>query len=280
MISKGIGMKNLQMWIDTFSEIHEEKQLPFNTHFAKKQLSEDECQIYTIFHAAVLLADGVITDEQQRLYKFWLPSISDNISLSELLQSALNFSPEDLKIAINIIEKDNLFIHFILDTLVFCYVSGEINHTKKEIINEIINILNIDEKDFSDIIKATQSILGISNEEKVFIEENSIINSLSQSSWVEFSVGNIFLKHEISITMRISTRPRSNHSLVVMLSSIYSDFKLIVNEGNIVHSGEVIAINENNKEDKILSTFSGYITAITPTDSYTNIQFRYHPIII
>ncbi|MGR4626535.1 hypothetical protein K9U65_17955 [Providencia stuartii] len=168
-------MKNLQMWIDTFSEIHEEKQLPFNTHFAKKQLSEDECQIYTIFHAAVLLADGVITDEQRRLYKFWLPSISDNTSLSELLQSASNFSPEDLKIAINIIEKDNLSIHFILDTLVFCYVSGGINHAQKEIINEIINILNITEKDFNDIIKATQSVLGIRNEEKVFIEKKVLL---------------------------------------------------------------------------------------------------------
>lgn len=276
MISKGIGMKNLQMWIDTFSEIHEEKQLPFNTHFAKKQLSEDECQIYTIFHAAVLLADGVITDEQRRLYKFWLPSISDNTSLSELLQSASNFSPEDLKIAINIIEKDNLSIHFILDTLVFCYVSGEINHAQKEIINEIINILNIDEKDFNDIIKATQSVLGISNEEKVFIEENSIINFLSQSLWTEFSVGNIFLKNEISII--INTKKSTTNSWYMAFT--YPDFKLIVNEGDIVHSGEVIAINENNKEDKILSTFSGYITAITPTDSYTNIQFKYHPIII
>lgn len=276
MISKGIGMKNLQMWIDTFSEIHEEKQLPFNTHFAKKQLSEDECQIYTIFHAAVLLADGVITDEQQRLYKFWLPSISDNTSLSELLQSALNFSPEDLKIAINIIEKDNLSIHFILDTLVFCYVSGEINHAQKEIINEIVNILNIDEKDFSDIVKATQSVLGISNEEKVFIEENSIINSLSQSLWTEFSVGNIFLKNEISIIIN------TKKSTIIQwyMPFTYPDFKLIVNKGDIVHSGGVVAINENNKEDKILSTFSGYITAITPTDSHTNIQFRYHPIII
>ncbi len=276
MISKGIGMKNLQMWIDTFSEIHEEKQLPFNTHFAKKQLSEDECQIYTIFHAAVLLADGVITDEQRRLYKFWLPSISDNTSLSELLQSASNFSPEDLKIAINIIEKDNLSIHFILDTLVFCYVSGGINHAQKEIINEIINILNITEKDFNDIIKATQSVLGIRNEEKVFIEENSIINSLSQSLWTEFSVGNIFLKNEISIIIN-TKKSTINSGLMVFM---YPDFKLIVNEGDIVHSGEVIAINKNNKNDKISSTFSGYITAITPNDRYSEIQFKYHPIII
>ncbi|WP_272582928.1 hypothetical protein [Providencia sp. PROV261] len=269
-------MKNLQMWIDTFSEIHEEKQLPFNTHFAKKQLSEDECQIYTIFHAAVLLADGVITDEQRRLYKFWLPSISDNTSLSELLQSASNFSPEDLKIAINIIEKDNLSIHFILDTLVFCYVSGGINHAQKEIINEIINILNITEKDFNDIIKATQSVLGIRNEEKVFIEENSIINSLSQSLWTEFSVGNIFLKNEISIIIN-TKKSTINSGLMVFM---YPDFKLIVNEGDIVHSGEVIAINKNNKNDKISSTFSGYITAITPNDRYSEIQFKYHPIII
>ncbi len=276
MISKGIGMKNLQMWIDTFSEIHEEKQLPFNTHFAKKQLSEDECQIYTIFHAAVLLADGVITDEQRRLYKFWLPSISDNTSLSELLQSASNFSPEDLKIAINIIEKDNLSIHFILDTLVFCYVSGGINHAQKEIINEIINILNITEKDFNDIIKATQSVLGISNEEKVFIEENSIINFLSQSLWTEFSVGNIFLKNEISIIINTKKSTINSGRMVFM----YPDFKLIVNEGDIVHSGEVIAINKNNKNDKISSTFSGYITAITPNDLYSEIQFKYHPIII
>lgn len=277
MISKGIGMKNLQMWIDTFSEIHEEKQLPFNTHFAKKQLSEDECQIYTIFHAAVLLADGVITDEQRRLYKFWLPSISDNTSLSELLQSASNFSPEDLKIAINIIEKDNLSIHFILDTLVFCYVSGGINHAQKEIINEIINILNITEKDFNDIIKATQSVLGISNEEKVFIEENSIINSLSQSSWTEFSVGNIFLKDEALITMQIRTK---FSGLLLWAKDMSSEFKLIVNRGDIIHSGEVIAINKNNKNDKISSTFSGYITAITPNDLGSEIQFKYHPIII
>lgn len=278
MISKGIGMKNLQMWVDTFSEIYEEKQLPFNTHFAKKQLSVDECQIYAIFHAAVLLADGVITDEQRRLYKFWLPSISDNISLSELLQSALNFSPEDLKIAINIIEKDNLSIHFILDTLVFCYVSGEINHAQKEIINEIINILNIDEKDFSDIIKATQSVLGISNEEKVFIEDNSIINSLSQSSWTEFSVGNIFLKDTILITMKIRTRFSSEP--FSWFVDKYPEFKLIVNKSDIIHSDEVIAINEKNEDDKILSTFNGYITAITPNDSHSDIQFRYHPIII
>lgn len=278
MISKGIGMKNLQMWIDTFSEIHEEKQLPFNTHFEKKQSSEDESQIYTIFHAAVLLADGVITDEQRRLYKFWLPSISDNTSLNELLQSVLNFSPEDLKIAINIIEKDNLFIHFILDTLVFCYISGEINHTQKEIINEIINILNIDKKDFNDIIKATQSVLGISNEEKVFIEENSIINSLSQSSWTEFLVKNVFLKDEALITMQIRTKNSSDPFSWPINRS--SEFKLIVNRGDIIHSGEVIAINKNNKNDNISSTFSSYITAITPNDRYSEIQFKYHPIII
>ncbi|MER5061507.1 hypothetical protein, partial [Providencia stuartii] len=94
-----------------------------------------------------------------------------------------------------------------------------------------------------------------------------IINSLSQSSWTEFSVGNIFLKDEALITIKI----RAKNPF---------EFKIIVNRCNIIHSGEVIAINQNNKEDKILSTFSGYITAITLTDSCTNIQFKYHPIII
>ncbi len=80
-------MKNLNFWLESFDKLRVERN-PFKAHITVDSLNEHEQNQYAVLQATFVLANGVINQDQERLYGFWLTAINNNLSLSNVITQA------------------------------------------------------------------------------------------------------------------------------------------------------------------------------------------------
>lgn len=180
-------MNNLSNWLSTFEELKEQRQPVFKKHLVAEELNEHEQNIYAVLHAAFILFNGSITKNQERLYSFWLHSISEDLKLSEVINQAQEFDSEKLKEAIALIENKELFELILLDVLVFTRLEGGLSNDLKQILNEWCQLLNIKKEAIESVVSISDHILGVDEPKQPKL--TSTIESLFKNQvWSEFYI--------------------------------------------------------------------------------------------
>ncbi|MGI3477181.1 hypothetical protein ACRU1U_20075, partial [Providencia stuartii] len=183
-------MSNYETWINSLDNLIEKRQPAFRIHVLADKLNSSEKESYLKFHAAFLLLNGSISAEQRRLYEFWLPSLNQEQTISDILEQALHYSEEDISAFISLIEQHDILDIFLLDILVFSQLSGKLSDEQKTILNKILNVLNAEQELVDDVISFSRMIL-----ENNLIDKNNksetILNLLLNNVWHEFYLNDI-----------------------------------------------------------------------------------------
>ncbi len=178
-------MKNFKNWMSTFDTLNNTNVKPFEKHIVADLLSAHEKNIYTSLHTAFLLFNGSITDEQERLYQFWLSAISEGLCLSDVIGQAQDLHSEKLKEAVELVKEKDLFVHLLLDILVFCRLDGGLSHELKQILNEWCQYLAVEQAVITDVVTISDHILGIDNEAPIKATD-TVIKVIANPIWSEF----------------------------------------------------------------------------------------------
>ena len=183
-------MKSITDWLDSLHKIKESKLPKFKKHIASEKLSEHEANLYALFLLSITAFDGNLSKNQERLFQFYLPSVSEGLKLSELLSLTQDFDSSNLNTAIKLLEDNDLKCHFLLDLLIFSRIDGKVSNDKKEILDKLCQALFINKEDVEQVIYVSDQVLGINKE--INVKSNDVIYQLiSNDIWVEFYVQKI-----------------------------------------------------------------------------------------
>lgn len=180
-------MNNLKSWINTFEELKELQKKPFEQHLASSILNEHEQNCYSVLHTAFILFNGSISQSQERLYKFWLPAISTELKLSEVINQAQGLDGDKLRESIKLIKEKELFELLLLDVLVFSRLDGSLSEDLKNILNECCQLFEIKQQTMNDVLAICDSILGIEILKTPKLNV-TLAKLIGNSTWSEFYI--------------------------------------------------------------------------------------------
>ncbi len=153
-------MPDLKEWLRKFDCIYDRGCYRYQPHITASTLNDYQIQSYTALHAAFVLFNGSINEKQERLYKFWLPSISNKLSLPDVIHMANKFNANDLEETIALFYYGNFKYHLLLDVYVFVSLGKNITEDFKIALNEWCHVLCISPDDFLIIKHLGDLILG------------------------------------------------------------------------------------------------------------------------
>ncbi|EPT9249735.1 hypothetical protein ACVTNF_001903 [Photobacterium damselae] len=268
-------MNNLNFWLENFDKLRVERN-PFKAHIIANSLNEYEQNQYAVLQAAFVLANDAISQDQERLYGFWLAAINNNLSLSNVITQAQVVDLDALRDGINLLEEKGLIEHFLIDVLVFTRLAGGLTDNLKTILSEWCQLLSLSEVQLNDVIALTDHILGVEESRVVKLTPTTEL-LLTNQIWQEFCVKPLTKKlltnsinggiWSVEDTISIECDINFTNTIVIFknLSKIdHKNSKLtLTNVGlinpvfdlyNVAMSFEqVIAIGEFDKEKKITS---------------------------
>jgi hypothetical protein len=178
-------MDKLDTWLASLEEIVDANLLPFKPHIIQECFSEHEKNAYVKLHVAIILFNGRITADQERLYQFYLPSISTEIKLSEGIRQAEAMDSNELKHCIEIVRDKNVEYHFLLDILVFLRLGGELKENARKILNRYCAATQIDNQQAEQVIFISDCIAGV-NDSVVPVDKDILLSLLNNQMWLEF----------------------------------------------------------------------------------------------
>ncbi|BCV28942.1 hypothetical protein [Shewanella algae] len=266
-------MENLSQWLNAVETIHESRQLPFKPH-ALCKLPAHELTQYAVFHAAFLLLGGAITPSQQRLYQFWLPSLSKELQVAEVLTLANEFNAAQLADTLNMLTEQRAQVHWLLDILLFSRLDTAVSAGQKKVLGECAQLLDVEQGLINELIKVSDHILGINKKVKIFCEKDSHLNCLAKSLWKEFSKGIVFDSEEISRKLPLKLFGTCSYERKENFgkSNIALNFEI----GDLVFKGdEIISVNEN----KVSANFSGLIVHKSRAPSLAGTAYSFKSLI-
>ncbi len=177
-------MSNLKNWLDAFEQLNKEFN-PYKPHIISSLLNEHEQNSYAVLHAAFVLFSGSINKQQESLYSFWLPAISNELSLSEVINQAQELDGNKLKEFLELIEEKGMLDYFLLDVIIFAHIKGEISDEFNTIIGELFKITQVTEDQLNSIFVLSNNILR-ENSDEVLVFNSTTQTLLQNETWQEF----------------------------------------------------------------------------------------------
>lgn len=178
-------MANVKKWLKCFDEIKESKVNPFKKHLVSESLNEHELNSYAVLQSAFVLFNGSLSENQERLYKFYLPALSKELKLAEIISQAQELNDEILKEYVKLLEGKDLLFTFLLDVLVFSRLDNSVNEDFKEVLNSFCHSLSIKSDDVNQVVYLSDYILGIEPDDKPELTD-VFFNLIKNSIWKEF----------------------------------------------------------------------------------------------
>lgn len=178
-------MENMKSWLNCFDEIKESKIKPFKTHLLSGLLNENELNSYAVLQSAFVLFNGNLSENQERLYKFYLPTLSKEFKLAEIISQAQDINDDKLKEYIKLLEDKGLLFLFLLDVLVFSRLDNSVNEDFKRVLNSFCHSLSIKSDDVNQVVYLSDCILGVEPDEKPELTD-VFFNLIKNPIWIEF----------------------------------------------------------------------------------------------
>ncbi len=236
-------MNDLKKWIKTFQKLKEEDAPAFKSHYISNTLNQHEKNQYAVLHAALVSFNGKISQNQERLYKFWLPAISAELKLSEVINQAQNFDTDKLKESVTLIKEKEIFELFLLDVLVFSRLEGVLSEDLKKVLNEWCQLLDIQQQDIINIIDICDAILGIENFETKKIN-TTLFKLISNATWSEFYINEL---NKSNITNIKPGLWMLNDDIEINESVVVNDSIIVFNNNSrIIKTDKDISFNDSS----------------------------------
>ncbi|MFQ2221448.1 hypothetical protein ACK32A_01360 [Aeromonas enteropelogenes] len=134
---------------------------PYKDHYA---VDKDEVirSHYVALLLMVLLSEGSISEQQQRMLDLWLPSMNLVGRQAELCDLAGNLAKDKLGEATRLLQQDPRLIRsLLLDVMIFSRVDKSLTDTTTFLLEALSNFLGLKERVLNDIVYLAALILGL-----------------------------------------------------------------------------------------------------------------------
>ncbi|OHY95382.1 hypothetical protein BI375_14105 [Vibrio rotiferianus] len=178
-------MESVNNWLKCFDEIKESKIKPFKDHVLSGLLNDHELNSYAVLQSAFVLFNGNLSENQERLYKFYLPALSKDLKLSEIVSQAQSINDEKLNEYIKLLEDKAIVFLFLLDVLVFARLDNTLTDEFKSVLNSFCYSLSLSGEEIEQVVYLCDCILGIEIEKKPELLD-LFFEMIKNPIWIEF----------------------------------------------------------------------------------------------
>ncbi|GAB7228269.1 hypothetical protein VrSk94_19540 [Vibrio rotiferianus] len=178
-------MESVNNWLKCFDEIKESKIKPFKRHILSGLLNDHELNSYAVLQSAFVLFNGNLSENQERLYKFYLPALSKDLKLAEIISQAQYVNNEKLNEYIKLLEEKSIVFLFLLDVLVFARLENKLTDEFKSVLNSFCHSLSLSGEEIEQVVYLCDCILGIDVEEHPELSD-VFFEMIKNPIWIEF----------------------------------------------------------------------------------------------
>ena len=135
---------------------------PYKDHYA---VDKDEVtrSHYVALLLMVLLREGAISEQQQRLLDLWLPAIGLAGQQTRLCELAERLAKDKLGDALGLIKQDPLLIRgWLLDIMIFARINKPLDKQVTSLLEMFVSYLGLTDGELGDIVYLAVFILGLS----------------------------------------------------------------------------------------------------------------------
>lgn len=135
---------------------------PYNGHYAADK-DEVTRSHYVALLLMVLLREGAISEQQQRLLDLWLPAIGLASQQTRLCELAERLAKDKLGDALGLIKQDPLLIRgWLLDIMIFARINKPLDKQVTSLLEMFVSYLGLTDGELGDIVYLAVFILGLS----------------------------------------------------------------------------------------------------------------------
>ena len=136
------------------------ERLPLPMHFVS-QCDEHGRETYATLLAALLLANGAVSENQSRLFKMLLSSLQLGQIQARLYEQAQALNQDKLREFFRVVDNHRLAHSFFMDALVLCRLDHPLVEAQHQILSELVDLLYLPEKDVPLIANLAAVVLGL-----------------------------------------------------------------------------------------------------------------------
>ncbi|WP_421200669.1 biotin/lipoyl-containing protein [Aeromonas enteropelogenes] len=203
---------------------------------------------YSALLLMVLLSEGAISEQQQRMLALWLPSINLVGRQAELCDLAVHLAKDKLGEAMRLLQQDpRLISSLLLDTMIFSRLDKPLTHTTVLLLESFASFFELNERVLNDIVYLAALILGLPTD--VLTKPK-----LSRVFLYPYKVWSDYI-YDDSVGQKIMVPYTGSGEFEVV--------KVMVSQGDRVMSGQSIIEVESDKVCmEIASSATGFVTDI------------------
>ena len=135
---------------------------PYNGHYAADK-DEVTRSHYVALLLMVLLREGAISEQQQRMLDLWLPAIGLAGQQTRLCELAERLAKDKLGDALGLIKQDPLLIRgLLLDIMIFARINKPLDKQVTSLLEMFVSYLGLTDGELGDIVYLAVFILGLS----------------------------------------------------------------------------------------------------------------------
>ncbi len=137
---------------------------PYHDHYAADK-DEVTRSHYVALLLMVLLSEGTISKQQQRMLDFWLPSIGLADRQAELCELAGRLAKDQLGDAIKLLKQDPYLIRgLLLDSMIFSRIDKPLTDSVVSLVEALAGFFALKEQELENIVYLAAFILGLPTE--------------------------------------------------------------------------------------------------------------------
>ena len=157
---------------------------PYHDHYAADK-DEVTRSHYVALLLMVLLSEGPISEQQQRMLDFWLPSIGLADRQAELCKLAERLAKDQLGDAIKLLKQDPCLIRgLLLDSMIFSRIDKPLTESVVSLVEALAGFFALKEQELGNIVYLAAFILGLPTE--AIDEPYFDMDLLPYQGWGEF----------------------------------------------------------------------------------------------
>ncbi|WP_411953036.1 hypothetical protein [Aeromonas caviae] len=157
---------------------------PYHDHYAADK-DEVTRSHYVALLLMVLLSEGTISEQQQRMLDFWLPSIGLADRQAELCKLAERLAKDQLGDAIKLLKQDPCLIRgLLLDSMIFSRIDKPLTESVVSLVEALAGFFALKEQELGNIVYLAAFILGLPTE--AIDEPYFDMDLLPYQGWGEF----------------------------------------------------------------------------------------------
>lgn len=148
-----------------FLDIAKLKLNPLPTSYIADKADEYLKNIYATMLASVLVANGMISDNENRLFRLFLDSIGLEGETNSFISNISHLTQKQVLDFAKGLDTDDKRLNFIFEMLMLARINSPLNDKQLNLINELCNVWSLKNEDLINLDYWVKKILGIQIDE-------------------------------------------------------------------------------------------------------------------